>query len=227
MFGIRAKKSELHSLTEQEIRHRLYGTGAVGTIFDTITETQQPKKPTALKDKTGVKDRRYAQTSQTSPEQANLYRELQSLKKELTETKRRLHQQRQPTQVSKTKLLPIIVTTVIVSTLVSIFIINFFLIKRLRSSAQDTAEPQRAAISRGYSVQVATYDTLIDAEGFSTDLASKGYKAFTRESIKRTHKKRYNVYVGLYQDRQAAQKALRRVKTDEGLRDSFITHLSR
>lgn len=202
------QKQITHTLTEADIRNRLYGS-AVGIVVD--AQEQFSKKG---KDREGKKA---SIKKEPKDEQNKIHKELESLKKELEQAKCKLNRIRG----LRTKKLRIF------AAYLTIFLIAATLtaaaVKRLIFAPKRPTQTVISKLGMIYSIQVAVYGNAADAQKFNSELNSKGYQTFIKESYFKSGKEKFVVYAGRFQDRINASRILTTLKTKEGLRDCFIT----
>lgn len=211
-FGFKNKsdKSSLRTLSEEDIRSRLYGS-AVGMAMD--IQEEFPKKHK------GREEKALPIKAEFEDERIKIQKELESLKRDLEQTRRKLNRMR-GLGAKKIRLLAIYLA----GFLIAVILATIF-IKHLVSTPRATDPVVTTTESGAYSIQAAVYGDAADAKKFSSALSSKGYKAFIGESRFKSGKVKFIVYVGRFKDNKEASKVLSRLKTKEGIGDSFITSI--
>ncbi|NQT95040.1 MAG: SPOR domain-containing protein [Candidatus Omnitrophica bacterium] len=214
-FGFKSReKSELHSLTENDIRSRLYGS-AVGIAADIQEKhlARKRKEPHARQD---------SPRKDVNSESIRIKQDLEALRQELEQTKRKLKRMR-GVKAKKIRLLIISSIAFILVIVFAIAAIRF--VVGMKRTETDTITPVSAA--GNYTIQVAVSDSSNEAQKFTTDLQSKGYKAFMHKSQYQSGKDKFIIYVGSFKDARSAGSALSRLKSRENIEDSFITAMPR
>lgn len=209
IFGSRDKqdKPTPHTLTEADIRNRLYGS-AVGILVD--TQEQLSKKRKDREEKTALIKK------QPKDERNKIQKELELLKKELEQTRRKLNRIR-TLRTKKIRLLAVYLTIFLIAAALTAIAIKQLIFAPKIATRTVTVVPGI------YSIQIAVYGNAADAERFSSDLNSKGYETFIQESYFKSGKGKFIVYAGRFKDKGSASRILTMLKTKEGLRDCFIT----
>ncbi|NQT90727.1 MAG: SPOR domain-containing protein [Candidatus Omnitrophica bacterium] len=212
MFGKRRGRS-LRSLSEEDIRNRLYGS-AVGVASELAEETPRKQK---------TREAALPQQTVLGTEPAKIQNDIDSLKKELEQTRRKLEKIK-GLKTRKIRALLIYLAISFVALLFAVIVIRHFFF----GTGSVTPPPPAAAIhnpTMKYTIQVATYHKRDDAHKFASGLSTKGYKAFIRRSVSRSRRERFIVYVGSFKDKEATSKTLTGLKTKEGIGDSFIANM--
>lgn len=213
-FGFKNRdKQPYRALTEDDIRNRLYGS-AVGITVDAV-DAPPPKKGRGAQTKTKAQ----SQKRESSDEKAKIRDELQLLRKELEQTKRKLYRMR-GLKAKKIRLL--VISSVIFFILAVLVIVA---LQRIFHSSEPAPKPSAARQATRYSIQVAVSDNIAAAKKFSEDLESKGYKTFIHKSQFKSGKDKFTIYTGAFADKGSALKLLNKLKTKEGIRDSYITNM--
>lgn len=203
------KRAELYSLSEEDIRSRLYGS-AVGIATDSDDNARHRKsadKSLPEADKDNGSDR------------TKIFGELASLKTELEQAKKRLNRMK---GVNAKKM-----------RLITVSFIVIFLVALLGAViARKVFFHNRADIGRkiasnrpGYTVQVAVSENLADAERLRDRLRVEGYNPFIRKSLYPSGKYGFTTCVGSFRDRRSAEETLNRLRSKEGIEDSFIVNI--
>lgn len=212
IFGPKNKRHKpLHTLTEEGIRDRLYGS-AVGMAVD--TKETASKKHKSREEKTASTTRR-----ELKDEQIKIQKELELLKRDLECAKRKLYRMR-GLRTKKIRLLAAYLTVFLIATTLTAITIKQLVFAPKKATQTVTAQPRMI-----YSIQVAVYGNGADAQGLSTDLNSRGYEAFIKESRFGSGKERFTVYVGGFKDKKTASEVLDKLRTKEGMGGSFITSM--
>jgi len=208
VFGFKNREHNGHGiLTEEDIRNRLYGS-AVGIAVD--TKDGHSKK----------RDRDHKPVAQKGPpddERAKIKDELQSLKRELEQTKRKLDRMRG----LKAKKMRLLITSLII-----FFVMAMLATFTLRRIFRNDNRPAAAVRTDAkYSIQVAVSDSEAGAQKLNNDLILKGYKSFIYKSQFKSGKDKFIIYVGAFGEKRSASVILNRLKTKEGIGDSYITNM--
>lgn len=202
------QKRITHTLTEADIRNRLYGS-AVGIVVDAQEQFSKRHKDRQVKT--------WLMKREPEEEHNKIREELEALKKELELTKCKLNRIRG----RRTKKIRIF------AAYLTIFLIAAGLtaaaVKGLIFAPKRPAQTVISKLGMTYSIQVAVYGNAADAQKFNSELNSKGYQTFIKESSFKSGKEKFVVYAGRFQDRISASRILTTLKTKEGLRDCFIT----
>lgn len=207
------EKSGLPALTEEDIRNRLYGS-AVGISIDEREKPHKKRRPS--------EDKTRAAEKKPDDEQTRVQGELLLLKKELEETKKRLKRMR---NVKSKKMRLLFISFAVFAAGI---IITAIIIKAIFRVTTDSPHISKATVSTlpdskgGYAIQVATYGAISPAEKFSSELNSKGYKTFIYKTRYESGKNKFIVYAGRFKDKDDASKTLSRLRSKEGIGDSFI-----
>jgi len=209
-FSFKSKNNgPLHNLSEEDIRSKLYGS-AVAAVPD-IHDKPQPKKkqePQAPSDdnlKEGL-------------EAARIRHDLESLRQELEQTKRKLKRM----QGVKAKKIRLIFTASIVGIVVVVFtVLTMRFIFRPREASQSVSTAPIAK-SAGYTIQVAVSADFEEAKKYIANLKSKGYKAFMHKSKYKSGKDKFIICVGGFKTAKSADGVLKSLKEKEGISDSFV-----
>ena len=122
------------------------------------------------------------------------------------------------------KIRLLIIAAVIISIIVvaTVFVLRGLL---TRSRASRRSPLPQAVLSEEalYAIQAAVYGDEQDAKRFASELKAKGYNTFIRESRYQSGKPKFIIYVGGFKDKDSASKVLDNLKTEGGIKDSFIT----
>lgn len=208
IFGSKDKGHRpLHTLTEESIRDRLYGS-AVGITVD--TQEGVSKKHKSKEEKTT------SMRKEPQDERIKIQKELELLKKDLERTRRKLDRMR-GLRTKKIRLWLLYLTIFLIAAALAAITI-----KQLIFIPREAIQPVTVEPGMIYSIQVAVYGDAADAHRFSSDLSSRGYETFIKESRFSSGKRKFTVYVGGFKDKKGASRILDRLKTKEGMRDSFI-----
>jgi hypothetical protein len=208
VFGFKSKnKNGFNALSEEDIRNRLYGS-AVGTSLDT---KDKPKRSKNEHPKETVPVNRHQEY-----EKAKIQAELNLLRRELEQTKRRLVRMR-GVKAKKIRLLALALLVLLVASL-----ITTFAVRKIFFSKVSAVQSSPKASKGNYSIQVAVYQDLADAERFSSGLNSKGYLSFIHKSYYTSGKEKFVVYVGSFKDKRSAEGMLNKLRIKEDITDSYI-----
>jgi hypothetical protein len=212
-FGFSAKERKgVSSLTEQDIRNRLYGS-AVGTCVDTTGRPDKRQK----EDNNKV----LFEGSAESQDSLKIRDELTSLRAELEQAKKRLKRLRN-VNTKKIRLVLIYIILGLVAVLIALFAAHK--ISSINTAGANTAKTAYAGIAR-YAVQIAVFDKLTDAKRLQTGLEARGYRPFIHKSSFASGKDKFTIYAGAFQDRTAAQNLVDTLKTQENIKDAFISNV--
>ncbi len=213
VFGFSTKNSkEFSSLTEQDIRNKLYGS-AVAAPADTNRKPVKKQKEN--------NNKIFLQESAGGQDSLKMRDELALLRSELEQTRKRLKKLKKV----NAKKIRLAFIYVIISFLV-IFFLSFAIIK-IFSYGPAKAIPVKAVspeIAR-YTAQIAVFDKIADAQKLQTGLDVKGYKPFIHKSSFASGKDRFTIYAGAFQDKISAQKLIDTLKAQEGISDAFISNM--
>jgi hypothetical protein len=204
------KKPVLNSLSEEDIRNRLYGS-AVGVSSDALGKFT--KKEKSVQREVSEADKEH------DLDRSKICSELAILRSELIQAKRRLDRIK---GVNAKKIRLIIISSVVVFLFILLTAVLFRKIFSYRIS-----RPQ-AGVSVGkmsYTVQVAVSGKPADAENLKSDLEDKGYKPFIHKSLYTSGKDKFTIYAGSFNDRKSAKETMERLKEREGIKDSFIVNM--
>lgn len=210
-FNFKVKRRPvLNSLSEEDIRNRLYGS-AVGISIDALERS--PKRQKGIQREASEAGKEHTQ------DRSKICGELAALRVELEQAKRRLDRIK---GVNAKKIRLIIISSIVVF----LFILLTAIAAR-KIFSHRISQPQ-AGVSAGgmsYAVQVAVSGKLIDAENFKSALGAKGYSLFIRKSFYASGKDKFTIYAGSFNDKKSARKTMERLKAREGIRDSFIINM--
>jgi hypothetical protein len=215
IFGPKNKKENVRPLSEDEVKSRLYGS-AVGYV-STARETPSEKKHKPHKEKPSSLD------TASGGEQLKIKKEIQDLKKELEQTRKKLERMR-GVRTKKIRLLIIAAVIISIIAVVTVFALRG-LLSRSRDSGSRSLPPTVISEEALYAIQAAVYGDEQDAKRFASELRAKGYNTFIRESRYQSGKPKFIIYVGGFKDKDSASKVLDKLKTEGGIKDSFITSM--
>ncbi len=208
------KKTEVCSLSEEDIRNKLYGS-AVGTAIETDKKKAKKKEPFTKEFARAVKEE--------APDRAKIHSELALLKAELEQAKRKLKRVK-GLSAKKMRLIAVFSFIAFLLILISALVIKkIFFHRPARQSAAGRAESVSGL--SGYTVQVAVSGKLSDAERMVSELRSKGYKPFMNKSFYSSGREKYTIYVGRFGGKASAENQMQRLKVREGIKDSFVTNI--
>jgi cell division protein FtsN len=218
VFGFKDRQGQTpNSLSEEEIRKRLYGS-SIGVATDSHDKQLSKKtKPSGGVTKIAK--------SELKDERLKIKQELISLKRELEQTKRKLSRMRN-LKAKKVRLLIFSVAALFVLIMIAVFIMRHTF-KSAEQPIKTKSTPLTSPAEARYTIQAAVYENSDDAENFSADLKSKGYESFVYKSSRISDKYKFIVCVGAFVDKKSAAGVLDRIKTKEGIKDSFITQMPR
>jgi hypothetical protein len=215
VFGFSAKERKgVSSLTEQDIRNRLYGS-AVGTCVDTTGRPDKRQK----EDNNKV----LFEGSAESQDSLKIRDELTSLRAELEQAKKRLKRLRN-VNTKQIRLVFIYIILGFSVVLFMLFAVNKISSMNNNTARTNTAKADSAGIAR-YAVQIAVFDKLTDAKRLQTGLEARGYRPFIHKSSFASGKDKFTIYAGAFQDRTAAQNLVDTLKTQENIKDAFISNV--
>ena len=212
-FGFNVKKrAALNSLSEEDIRNRLYGS-AVGVTADVLGGNLK-KKQKSIQIEIPEADK------EQDVDRSKISGELATLRVELEQARRRLDRIK---GVNAKKLRLIIVSFIVVF----LFVLLAVGLTKKIFSHREISRPQVKTLAgkMNYTVQVAVSAKLADAENLRSDLEAKGYKPFIHKSSYGSGKDKFTIYVGSFKDKKPAQKITERLKSKEGIKDSFIVNM--
>jgi len=226
MFGFLNKRHRdgLHTLSEEEIRARLYGSAVAAS-------DHTKKEPIEKKPKKKEPEVPLAAIEKETEEQSRLKKELQSLQKELEETRKRVNKAHgvEPKKLSRLSVGSLAAICVVVLITISLIYIPRSENKRIIKPSkiiQPAKTLARKTKGSKYSIQVAVYKNADAAERFRSALDSRlvnrGYKVLIKKSSYNSGDDKYIVYIGGFDDRKVASKVLDKLKTQAGIKDSFI-----
>jgi len=214
-FGFRNNKKDYsHVLSEDDIRNRLYGS-AVNISTDT------KEKPKRKERRSEEKKGHLSKTTNT--DKVKIDEELASLKRELEHTRRKLQRMR-GVKAKKIRLLIIAFVAFLI-----ILILSIALMRKLFFRRQPVRQVTSVTVPAGsaYTIQVAVYEARADAQSFSAGLNVKGYKAFVHKDKFTSGRDKFVVYVGDFKSARSASRILERLRTAEGIEDSFVVKAPR
>jgi len=204
------KRPALNSLSEEDIRNRLYGS-AVGISTDVLERL--PKKQKVAQEEIFESDKEFGQ------DRSKISGELAALKIELEQARRRLDRMK-GVNTKKMRL-------VIISSVVLLLFILLTAVMTRKIFSHKTSQPKTPALAANmsYAVQVAVSGKLSDAENLKSDLDAKGYKPFIQKSSYTSGKDKFTIYAGSFNNKKSAKETMERLKTREGVKDSFIVNM--
>ncbi|MFH1867667.1 MAG: SPOR domain-containing protein [Candidatus Omnitrophota bacterium] len=208
------EKSGLTSLTEEDIRKRLYGS-AVGIVS---AEKEKPRKKHIINH-----DKVTPVPGKINDEQSKVNEELAKLKRELVETRKKLKRMR-GVKTKRIRLLAIFFVVFILGLTLTAAIIRTIMHIKPGIPQVPAAQVSAGTSSSAYAIQVATYENLQPAEKFVSTLKAKGYKPFIYKTQYISGKDKFIVYAGRFRDKKEASNVLNRLKAEEGIEDSFIVN---
>ncbi len=211
VFNFMVKKRPiLNSLSEEDIRNRLYGS-AVGVSMDTVGKFT--KKEKSVQREVPETDKEH------DPDRSKICSELAILKSELIQAKRRLDRLK---GINAKKIRLIIISSVVVF----LFILLTAVVSRKIFSYGIGQQQVGVPVGKmSYTVQVAVSGKLADAENLKSDLKDKGYKPFIHKSLYGSGKDKFTIYAGSFNDKKSAKETMKRLKEREGIMDGFITNM--
>jgi len=212
VFSFKVKKRPgLNSLSEEDIRNRLYGS-AVGISTDTLGKSFS-KKQKSIQREISEADKEHAQ------DRSKICSELAALRVELEQAKRRLNRIK---GVNAKKIRLIIISSIVVF----LFILLTAIVTR-KIFSHRISQPQTEVSSgkMSYTVQVAVSGKLADAENLKSGLEAKGYKPFIHKSFYASGKDKFTIYAGSFNDKKSAKETTERLNVREGIKDSFIVNM--
>jgi len=206
-------------LSEDDIRNRLYGS-AVGIAPD-LHDKPLPKK----KKEPEVHPEPFTQNTNNT-EGERIRHDLESLRQELEQTRRKLKRMH-GVKAKKMRLMLVSSVVFIVIILFTIAAVRFIFRPRAKSTQRVKAPVAnaRVAASSTYTIQVAVSADSADADRYTANLQSKGYKAFIHKSKYKSGKDKFIIYVGGFKSAKSAEGVLNRLKDKEGIADSFVTSM--
>jgi len=221
VFDAKNKKDKpaMRALTEEDIKNRLYGSG-VG-----ISVSHQQEEPAPSKKHRGNESKTAFQGRKLEDERVKIQKELHLLRKDLEQTKRKLERMR-GLKAKKIRLLVISLLSFFVILCIGIVSLRFVSRSNVSAPKRLPAAEISSSSSEEYSIQAAVYGNGVDAQKFNTDLSSKGYKTFIKESSFKSGKPKFIVYIGGLKDKSAALDVLKQLKAEEGIK-GIITEKER
>ena len=205
------KRPVSNSLSEEDIRNRLYGS-AVGISTDALGPGLS-KRQKSIQMEVSESDK------ESDQDRSKICSELAALKAELVQAKRRLDRIK---GVNAKKLRLIIISSIIV------FLFILITVTATRKVSFHRASPPRTEVPVGkmnYTIQVAVSGKLADAEKLESTLDAKGYKPFVYKSSFTSGKDKFIVFAGSFNDKKTAKEKMERLQTREGIKDSFIVNM--
>ncbi len=204
------KKTALNSLSEEDIRNRLYGS-AVGISTDALEKL--PKKEKSAQKEVSEADKKY------DLDRSKICNDLAALRAELVQAKKRLDRLK-GVNAKKTRL-------IIISSIVIFLFILLIAVATRKIFSHRISQPQVkvSAKKMSYAVQVAVSGKSTDAENLKSGLEAKGYKPFIHKSLYTSGKDKFTIYAGTFNDKKSAKEIMERLKKREGIKDSFITNM--
>ncbi|MDP8234527.1 MAG: SPOR domain-containing protein [Candidatus Saelkia tenebricola] len=212
-FGFKKEKTSISPLSEQDIRNRLYGS-AVAVTSHVEEKTHKRSRPTENKSVSVNKE--YNQ------ERFNINKELTQLRLELAQAKRKLDRIH---GVNTKKIRLLIIGCVALFIFISITTLIFKKITSFKPRSSVVSSVSSVVPSGSYAIQVAVLESVKDAESFNSDMLLKGYKSFIYKSRFGSGKEKFIIYIGNFKDKKDASKLLDRLKTKEGIEDSFVSNM--
>jgi len=197
-FGNKKNKDGLHTLNEEEIRTRLYGSAVAAS-------EHTRKKPVERKPKKQEPETLSPEAEKEKEERNRLQRELESLQKELETTRKRVSK----THTVQTQQLQAIFTRVaVVAGTIALLVIALMHLFGPADSVEKPSiakratktSPSRPVTTPRYSIQVAVYKNPDAAErlksALDSRLGTKGYKVSIKKSSYKTGEGKFIVYIG-------------------------------
>ena len=210
VFGFNNKKDSLRTLSEDDIRNKLYGS-AVGAESGIRSQEQKKASKHAYQQASPI-------VQETNNEQFKIRADLASLRKELEQTKRKLNRMR-GVKAKKIRLLIISLVAIVIAVAITTAII-----KRIGKARPSQTLSTTQGLS-GYTIQVATSDSSDDARRFASRLVKKGYKTFIHKGKFASGKDKFVIYVGRFNTADSASPTLKSLKSKESIGDSFVTRI--
>lgn len=211
VFNFNTRKQPVsNSLSEEDIRNRLYGS-AVGISTDVLEKL--PKKQKVAQEEIFESDKEFGQ------DRSKITGELATLKIELEQARRRLDRMK---GVNTKKMRLIIISSVV---LLLFILLTAAMTRKIFSYKTSQSKATTSVAKMSYAVQVAVSANLADAENLTSDLDAKGYKSFIQKSSYTSGKDKFIIYAGGFKDKKSAMETMARLKAREGLKDSFVINM--
>jgi len=204
------KRPALNSLSEEDIRNRLYGS-AVGISTDALGKSSKKKK--SVQEEVSEADKEH------DLDRSKICSDLATLRVELVQAKRRLDRIK---GVNAKKIRLLIISSIVVFLFILLTAVVF---RKIFSHRISQPQVRVSAKKISYTVQVAVSGKPADAENLKADLEAKGYRPFIHKSLYASGKDKFTIYAGSFNDKKSAKEAMERLKKREGIKDSFIVNM--
>lgn len=152
---------------------------------------------------------------------------LESLKKEIDATRRKLYYQRKhrasmPARIYRYALIILITFSIALFLGSSARWIKRIKHDRPKPSAAVASAKAEGEIDAKYTIQAAVYKSEEEAEAFNKTLISKGYSPFVNTYHSQKGSAMYRVCVGKFKNKEEAVASLEKLKNEEGAKQSFL-----